>query len=140
MITTVPYLNFPNSLEALAFYDKLGATIIDIIKMSDPMFADMPKDKMRNPDFVMNASFTFFGQKIFCSDTWDNRDIDQSGSNLCFTFDQNNRDEVQQIKDLFARAEANGCTIDMPLEEAEWTDLFGSFTDPFGISWLLSGE
>ncbi len=140
MIKAVPYLNFQNSLEALAFYEKLGATITAVTKMSDDMFAEMPAEEKRNPDFVMNAEFTLFGQRIYCSDSWGNQPVDHDGSNLCFTFDQTDAAEVSQIEALFAKAEELGCQISMPLGKSEWTELFGMFTDPFGISWLLSGE
>lgn len=140
MIQAVPYLNFQDSLEALAFYENLGATITSVTKMSDDMFAEMPAEEKRNPDFVMNAEFRLFGQRIYCSDSWGNQPVDHGGSNLCFTFDQSDTAEVSQIEALFAKAEELGCKISMPLGKSEWTDLFGMFTDPFGISWLLSGE
>lgn len=140
MINSVPYLNFQNSQDALAFYETLGATNINVITMSDPMFADLPESDKSNPDFVMNASFTIFDQKIYCSDTWGNQPVDHSGSSICFTFDQKDPEDVAKIQELFATAEAKGCQISMPLGQAEWTELFGMFTDPFGVSWLLSGE
>ena len=140
MIKSVPYLNFQNSLEALTFYEKLGAKIIEVIKMSDQMFAEMPEEEKTSPDFVMNASFTIFDQLIFCSDSWGNQPVDHDGSNLCFTFDENDPEELQQIKDLFTKAEALGCQITMPLGKSEWSNNFGMFVDPLGISWLLSGE
>lgn len=140
MIRSVPYLNFQYSLEALAFYEKLGATITTVTKMSDPMFADMPDEERANPEFVMNASFTMFDQLIYCSDSWGNQPVDHAGSNLCFTFDQNNDEDIAQIELLFAKAEELGCEITMPLEAVEWSERFGMFRDPFGVTWLLSGE
>lgn len=140
MIRSVPYLNFQYSLEALAFYEKLGATITTVTKMSDPMFADMPDEERLNSEFVMNASFTMFDRLIYCSDSWGNQPVDHAGSNLCFTFDQNNDDDIAQIELLFAKAEELGCEITMPLEAVEWSERFGMFRDPFGVTWLLSGE
>ena len=140
MIRSVPYLNFQYSLEALAFYEKLGATIATVTKMSDPIFADMPEEERLNSEFVMNASFTMFDQLIYCSDSWGNQPVDHAGSNLCFTFDQNNDEDIAQIELLFAKAEELGCEITMPLEAVEWSERFGMFRDPFGVTWLLSGE
>ncbi|MRJ46826.1 VOC family protein [Aerococcaceae bacterium DSM 109652] len=137
---SVPYLNFQYSLEALAFYEKLGATIATVTKMSDPIFADMPEEERLNSEFVMNASFTMFDRLIYCSDSWGNQPVDHAGSNLCFTFDQNNDDDIAQIELLFAKAEELGCEITMPLEAVEWSERFGMFRDPFGVTWLLSGE
>lgn len=140
MIRSVPYLNFQYSLEALAFYEKLGATIATVTKMSDPIFADMPEEERLNSEFVMNASFTMVDRLIYCSDSWGNQPVDHAGSNLCFTFDQNNDDDIAQIELLFAKAEELGCEITMPLEAVEWSERFGMFRDPFGVTWLLSGE
>jgi len=58
---------------------------------------------------VMNASFTMFDRLIYCSDSWGNQPVDHAGSNLCFTFDQNNDDDIAQIELLFAKAVELGC-------------------------------
>ena len=97
LVKVVPYLNFQHSLEALAFYEKLGATDIQIVKASDPSFADSPMAGEANPDFVMNAQFNMLGERIDCSDTWGNMPIDMSGQNISIVFDLNNEDEVNAV-------------------------------------------
>lgn len=140
MATISPYINFQNTLAALEFYKKLGATDFVIVKASDERFNDTPMAQQLDPDFVMNATFTILGQRIFCSDTWGNIPVDHKNSNICITFDLNNDEEVAQIKALEALAAQNGCDITMPLAPSEWTALFGMFKDPFGVSWMMSGE
>ncbi|UUX34689.1 VOC family protein [Fundicoccus culcitae] len=138
----VPYLNFPNSLEVLDFYKKLGAENVQILLGSDEMFAEMPEEQRpSNPsEFVMNAGFEVFGNVIYLSDTWNKTAVDHDGSNLCFTFDQKDEAEVTKVKDFFQHALDLGCTVEMPLGPSEWSELFGMFKDPFGITWMFSGE
>lgn len=140
LVKVVPYLNFQHSLETLAFYEKLGATDIQIVKASEPSFADSPMAGEANPDFVMNAQFNMLGERIYCSDTWGNMPIDMSGQNISIVFDLNNEDEVNAVKELEAKAKELGCTITLPLGKTEWTELFGMFDDPFGVTWVLNGE
>ena len=138
----IPYFNFANTLEVLEFYQKLGATDIQMVLGSDEMFMEMPESQRpKNPEkFVMNAEFKMFGNKIFVSDTWDQHKADHTDSNISFVFDLNDSKEVQAVKDFFTKATELGCTIEMPLEEAEWTEMFGMIKDPFGLSWMFSGE
>lgn len=138
----IPYFNFPNTKEVLAFYEKIGAKNIRILLASDEMFADMsPEMAPKDPDeFVMNAEFELFGNTIYASDSWDRRDVDHSGSNISFVFTLSNDNEVQAVKDFFDKAIENGFTVEMPLEASEWTELFGMLKDPFGLSWMFSGE
>lgn len=138
----VPYLNFAHSKEVLAFYEKLGAKTTELFLADDAMFADMPDDvRPENPsEFVMNAGFEVLGNLIYLSDTMGNTEVDHSGSNLCFTFDQHDESEVQKVKDFFQNAIDQGCEVEMPLEPSEWSELFGMFRDPYGVSWMFSGE
>jgi len=43
----------------------------------------------------------------------------------------------EDAKAAFARAEAAGCTVTMPLAEMFWGDLYGKLEDPFGHSWAI---
>nr|WP_243720009.1 VOC family protein [Macrococcus lamae] len=98
----------------------------------------MPEEVAKN--FVMNASFTLLDKTFMASDTWGNRDINNEGAQVCFIFDGNDEEAVNRVKDLFQKAELAGCKIPMPLGPTEWTNLYGSFTDPFGVSWMASAE
>lgn len=139
----IPYFTFTNSLEVLAFYEKVGAKILEKSLASDPSFDGMPADmKPADPEhFVMNASFEIFGNRIFLSDAWNqNETIDHSHSNLSFVFDQEDPEEIQEVKDFFELAVANGFRIEMPLEATEWTNYFGMLVDPYGLTWMFNGE
>lgn len=138
----IPYLNFAHTKEVLDFYEKLGAKPIEVIFADDAMFSDMPEDQRpESPaDFVMNASIEILGNTVYMSDSWGNTEVDHAGSNLCFVFDQHDVSEVEKVKDFYQLAIDNGCKAEMPLEASEWSELFGLFIDPYGVSWMFSGE
>ena len=47
-------------------------------------------------------------------------------------------DSLKQTQKYWDNAEKNGCKITMKFEKQFWGDYFGSFKDPFGISWQLN--
>lgn len=138
----IPYLNFAHSKEVLDFYEKLGAEDINIVYGSDGMFAGVPEDQIpeKPSEFIMNASFKVFDNLIYLSDNFGNQEVDHSGSNICFTFDQNDDAEVTKAKDFFQNALDNGCQVTLPLSETEWSSIFGMFGDPFGLTRMFNGE
>ncbi len=142
MVQVVPYLNFAHSKEVLGFYEKLGATVKELILADDAMFADMPENERpkNSNEFVMNASIEVLGNVIFLSDSWGNRPVDHEGSNVSFVFDQKDKNEVAKVQAFFKNAIDLGCEETMPLAPSEWSEIFGMFTDPYGVSWMFSGE
>lgn len=133
------YFNYSNSIEALKFYEeKLGATDINRVPGNHEMFKDAPEEFKMPESFTMNATFNLLGQTFQCSDTWQNKEIDNSGAHACFQFDYDNVEDREAVIELFKKAEAAGCDIHMPLSEVEWSPLFGSFNDPFGITWMAN--
>lgn len=135
-----PYLNFADTHKALELYEKMGAEKIEMTLGSDDMFVNMPEEFQMAPDFVMNASFELFGCRIYASDTWDNKEVDQTGTNITFDFEISNAVEVAQIREFMDRTVELGGEITMPLTEVEWTPLFGMVRDPLGVTWMFNGN
>lgn len=145
MIKAVQYFNYSNALEALDFYEKnFGAKILSKTLASDPMFVEslgeMGMSKEDAQDFVMNAEFEILGQHFMASSTWGHEEIDNSGAAVAFSFDVKNPEELEQIEQFYKRAVEAGCHVDMEAGPTEWTKYFASVKDPFGISWMMSGE
>ncbi|WP_323704289.1 glyoxalase/bleomycin resistance/extradiol dioxygenase family protein [Mammaliicoccus sp. Dog046] len=139
MVEVITYFNFKNSIEALKFYEeKLGATDIMRVAGNDELFKDAPPEFQMPESFTMNASFKILGKLFLCSDTWENKDIDNEGAQVCFQFDYNNEEDKAAIVDLFEKAKSAGCEMQMPLSEVEWSPMFGSFNDPFGVTWMAN--
>lgn len=57
-----------------------------------------------------------------------------TGSNVQVSL---NVDSEQEARDLFNGLSANG-DVEMPLENTFWGALFGSFTDQFGVKWMIN--
>lgn len=145
MFNAMQYFNFSNALEALEFYEKnFGARVIGKSMADDDMFRDsleemgMSEEEART--FVMNAEFEILGQHFMASSTWGQKEIDNEGASLCFIFDGEDAEAVNQAKDFYNGAVKAGCQVDMELGPTEWTELFGSIRDPYGITWMLSAE
>nr|WP_263312724.1 glyoxalase/bleomycin resistance/extradiol dioxygenase family protein [Mammaliicoccus sp. Marseille-Q6498] len=133
------YFNFQNSIEALKFYEeKLGATDIMRVPGNHEMFKDAPEEFKMPESFTMNASFKILDKTFLCSDTWQNKPIDNEGAQVCFQFNYDNVEDREAIQELFKKAEDAGCKIQMPLNKVEWSPMFGSFKDPFGVSWMAN--
>src|SRR5699024_6208910 len=125
------YFNFENSLAALDLYEKnLGATDIQRIGGDHEMVKDMPEEFQINKKFTKTASFNVLGETFYCSDTWKNKKIDNSGAIVTFTFDHSNEADKQLAIDFFNNAIAAGCEEAMPLGKTEWSELYGMFNDP----------
>ena len=143
MIKAVTYFNFENSLEALEYYkNNFNAEVVTRTMGNDPIFRDMP-DEYKMPEevakkFVMNAEFNILGKTFMVSDTLGNEPINNEGVNVCFTFDGDNDVERERITEFFYKANERGCEEVMPLDKTAWTDLYGMFKDPFGITWMVS--
>ncbi|WP_331466719.1 glyoxalase/bleomycin resistance/extradiol dioxygenase family protein [Macrococcoides goetzii] len=143
MIKAVQYFNFHNSLEVLDFYEKhLGAKIINKTMGDDEIFRDMPEEyKMPEEvakQFVMNAEFEILGQRFMISDSWGQREVNNEGTSVCFTFDGNDEEDVKQATDFYHKAIEAGCKEAMPLGQTEWSKLYGYFNDPFGVTWMIN--
>lgn len=82
----------------------------------------------------MNAEFEILGQTFMLSDSWEKKEVNNEGVNICFTFDGSNEAEVAQAKDFYQSAVDAGCHVTMPIGETEWTKIYAMFDDPLGVS------
>jgi PhnB protein len=48
-------------------------------------------------------------------------------------------DSKEEADNLFAKLSVNG-TIEMELQDTFWGDYYGSFSDQFGIQWMIDYE
>lgn len=143
MVKHFQYFNFQNALEAIDYYkNNFGASLVSIQMMDDAMFEDtsefkdVPADVKRN--FVMHAEIEIMGHGFYISDTWKGNTINNEGAMMAFVFDLET--EKEQMVSFYEQAVTSGVDVQMPMEETEWTSMFASFKDKYGISWMLSGE
>jgi len=137
MTTTNIYLSFNgNCEEAFLFYKSVFGGEFNYLgyyrdmPSKEPLPADMAGKVMHvglpiGGDTMLmgdDASPYFGGQQVI------------TGTNISIMISPDNEVEARRI---FIQLSAGG-TIQQPLEVMFWGDLFGSFTDQFGIQWKIA--
>ncbi len=139
MATLNPYLNFNGNCEdAFNFYKSVfGGDFTDIMR-----FKDMPPSQesdqevlQENGNQIMHVSLPI-GDNILmgsdCLESFGQKAIFGSSNYISVT-----PKSEEETRRLFNKLSADG-EVEMPLEEMFWGDLFSSFTDKFGIKWMLN--
>ncbi|MFD1472278.1 VOC family protein [Companilactobacillus mishanensis] len=135
-----PYLAFENAKEALDYYKKVfGAT--DIYRLSPnaeqaktfhlPAEADLD-------NLTMHAGFTVLGVKIECADAFTGDPKPSAQISLMIDIDSEDEEANSAAEDFYQRIQdSEEVEITMPYEAQFWGGKMGSFTDKYGISWML---
>jgi len=133
-----PYLNFNgNAEEAFNFYKSVfGGEFAMLMRFRDvPGNEDMPAAVL---DKIMHIALPIGnGNMLMASDS-----LESLGQNLVVG---NNHyfmlgvDSKEEADDFFAKLSVDG-KIEMPLQDTFWGDYYGSFTDQFGIQWMIDYE
>jgi PhnB protein len=131
------YLNFAgNAEEAFSFYKSVfGGQFTSVVR-----FKDMPMEGVKIPkqdenkimhialpigkDDILMASDSLesLGQKLI------------QGNNVYISIHPESKEESDRI---FKTLSAGG-TMEMPIENQPWGDYYGSFTDKFGVMWMIN--
>ncbi len=131
------YLNFVgNTEEAFNFYKSVfGGEFNKLVRFKDMtmegvdippedqnkiMYIDLPMGK----DSILMATDTLesLGQKLV------------QGNNIYISVHPESREEAERI----FGALSNGGTIEMPIADQPWGTYYGSFTDIFGVQWMVN--
>lgn len=135
------YLNFPrHTEEAFLFYRSVFKTEFvpnGIARFSDmPLPEGMPPIPEEDRNLVMHVELPITGGHILMG-----TDAPESmgfrvhvGNNMHIQIEPDTREEAQR---LFKELSAEG-DIMMPLQEMFWGSYFGSFTDRFGVNWMIN--
>ncbi|RZL40968.1 MAG: VOC family protein [Pedobacter sp.] len=131
-----PYLNFDGQAEeAFNFYKSIfGGEFIMLQKMSDtPGGEELPENERNR---VMHVALPINEHTILmASDCLPSAGhVLKKGNNMYINIMAASRAEADR---LFNGLSVNG-TIEMPIEDQFWGDYFGSFTDKFGIQWMVN--
>ena len=118
--------------EAMTRYQAIFGGQLDVMS-----FADLPPGEEGpqgvDADLVMHAALTFGdGDMLMASDDPTGDGAPMSGVSIHYT-----ADTVEDGERIFG-ALADGGSIGMPFEEVFWAQRFGSCTDRFGTSWMVS--
>ncbi|HNR18366.1 MAG TPA: VOC family protein [Bacteroidia bacterium] len=133
-----PYLTFNGTCEAaFNFYKSVfGGEFPYIGKFKDMPPTEGQKMPDHDGEKIMHVSLPIGGGTILMgSDTggeWSSNF--KEGNNFSISI---NADSAEEANRIFNGLSAGG-TITMPLARTFWSELFGMFTDKFGINWMMS--
>jgi PhnB protein len=126
-----PYLNFNgNTKDAMEFYQKVLGGKLNMQKFSEVPGMPVPPDYA---DKVMHAHLEADGIVIMASDPPPGMNVNV-GNNVHLSLMGTDSSKLSKMfNDLSA-----GGKVTMPLAKQFWGDTFGSFTDKFGINWMVN--
>lgn len=135
------YLNFNgNCEEAFTFYKSVFNTELTGVYRfgdmpEDPQFTipDHEKNKIMHTSLKINDTVMLMGSD--CIESFGQKVI--SGTNTYLMLDT---ETAQEAKDLHAKLSEGAQKVEMPLGEQFWAELYSSFQDKFGVSWMIHFE
>lgn len=130
-----PYLNFQgNTEEAFNFYKSIfGGEFEGLMR-----FKDGPADPKLTPEElekIMHISLKIGESSLMgtdCLTSFNQKVVFGNNNSLCI-----NPATKEEADRIFTALSAGG-KVDMPMAEMFWGDYFGSFTDKFGVLWMIS--
>lgn len=141
MATVSTYLNFRNSTEeAFSFYKKIFGTEYageGLMRFGDvPPSVNMPPMPENEKKLIMHVTLPILGGYLLMgSDAPDSMPFQiTQGNNVYIMLSP---DTSAETKRLF-NSLSEGGKIEQELQEMFWGDYYGSFTDKFGIKWMLN--
>lgn len=130
-----PYLNFDgNAEEAFRFYQSVFGGELFVQKMSQaPETENLPADEKNR---AMHVALPIGnGQHLMASDCLPSAGhVLNVGNNNYISITPDSREEADRIFNGLAA----GGKIEMSLADMFWGDYFGSFTDKFGVCWMIN--
>ncbi len=133
------YLNFERETEAaFNFYKSVFGTefVGDITRMGDvPPQEGMPPLPPEDKNLVMHMALPILGGHLLMGT--------DAPKSMGFTMNFGNNVYIMLTPDSRAEAErlfaalSEGGEIEMELQDMFWGDYFGSFTDKFGVKWMI---
>ena len=134
------YLNFPrNTEEAFAFYQSVFKTeyVGHIARFGDiPAGPDCPPPAEADKNLVMHIALPTLGDHVLMgTDAPESMGFDcKQGNNMHINLEPDTREEADR---LFIALSAGG-KVEMPIQDMFWGAYFGSFSDRFGIHWMIN--
>ena len=126
-----PYLNFrDNARQAMEFYQTVFGGKLEMMTFKDYHASQDPGEDQK----IMHAMLTADNGIVFMASDTPNSMEYRTGTNMSMSLSGCNEAELTAY---YQKLSAGG-TIGMPLSNAPWGDLFGMFTDKFGVSWMVN--
>jgi len=132
MTQLISYLNFNgNCREAMTFYKECVDGELELMVVGDSPMADkVPEEAKQN---IMHSTLSKDGMVLLmASDMMGSKQANGNAITLCL-----NCSSEEEIYLLFSKLSA-GSQVSHPVKREFWGALFGSFTDKFGMNWMLN--
>lgn len=126
-----PYISFDgDARQAMEFYQRVFGGTLKVNTFGDfgEKEAGAAADKIMHSMLETDSGFMLMG-----ADTPPGMEY-RPGTNISVSVSGENADELRGYWDKLS---ADG-TVSVPLEKQMWGDVFGMFTDRFGIIWLIN--
>jgi PhnB protein len=124
-----PYITFDGSArEAMEFYQSALGGKLDVNTFGEYGDAGPDGDKIMHANLETPDGFT-----LMASDTPPGMEP-STGSSITVSLSGDDADKLRGYWDKLTE----GADIAMPLEQQIWGDVFGQFTDRFGIQWMVN--
>lgn len=140
MASVSTYLNFPRKTEeAFNFYRSVfgGEFMGKIARFSEvPPQEGQPPLAEADKDLVMHVALPILGGHVLMgTDAPESMGFTvRPGNNVYINLQPDSRAEADR---LFA-ALSEGGKVEMPMQDMFWGDYYGSFTDRYGIQWMIN--
>lgn len=140
MASVSTYLNFTNQTEkAFEFYKKVFRSEFEgngIMRMGDVPAQDGHELSETDKNLVMHVSMPILdGHRIMGSDAPESMGFKfHQGNNVYINLEPDSKEEADR---LFNELSVNG-KIESPMQMMFWGDYWGSFTDQFGVQWMVN--
>jgi PhnB protein len=134
------YLNFPrNTEQAFQFYKSVfgGEFEGGISRFADiPPQPGQPEMSAEDKQLVMHVALPILGgHMLMGTDAPETMGFKvNQGNNVYINLEPDTKEEADK---LFAALSVNG-KVEMPMQQMFWGAYFGSFTDQFGINWMVN--
>ncbi len=134
MIKLQTYLNFAGNAEAaFEFYKSVfGGEFSRVVRFKDMPDYGVP---VNSGEKIMHISLPVGKDDLLmASDVLESMGKNPvQGDNVYISISPDSRDEADRI----FKALSAGGVVEMPMEDQEWGDYFGSLQDKFGIWWMV---
>jgi len=135
-MTINPYLNFPgNTEEAFNFYKSVfGGEFAMLQRFKDTPECDKLPPGVEN--MIMHVSLPIGnGNLLMATDAPEGMGFSvTAGNNFYICISPDSKDEATRLY----KGLAEGGKIEMELQDMFWGAYYGSFTDKFGIKWMVN--
>jgi len=131
-----PYLNFPGTTEeAFNFYKSvLGGEFLVLQRFSDTPDSDkMPPDIREK---IMHIALPLGdGNVLMATDAIESMGYPLTvGNNFYISISPESKEEAERLFNGLS----GGGKVEMPLQDMFWGAYYGSFTDKFGVKWMVN--